>query len=56
LVDKQYRGKEYGRLLMEQVCRDFPDDIVYVTGDVYPYYEKLGYKVEGKIYTVKVKD
>jgi len=53
LVDKQYRGKEYGRLLMEQVCRDFPGDDVYVTGDVYPYYEKLGYDVEGKIYIVK---
>ncbi|MCL2578380.1 MAG: GNAT family N-acetyltransferase [Defluviitaleaceae bacterium] len=53
LVDKEYRGKEYGRLLMEQACRDFPDCIVYVTGDVYPYYEKLGYKEEGKIYIVK---
>lgn len=42
LVDKQYRGKEYGRLLMEQVCYDFPNDVVYVTGDVYPYYENLG--------------
>ena len=57
LVDKDYRGNEYGRLLMEQVCCDFPDDIVYVTGDVYPYYEdKLGYEVEGKIYIVKRKD
>jgi len=39
LVDKQYRGKEYGRLLMEQVCRDFPNEIVYVTcgTDVYAY-------------------
>lgn len=24
LVDKAYRGKEYGRLLMEKVCGDFP--------------------------------
>ena len=54
LVDKQYRGKEYGRLLMEQVCHDHPNDTVYVTGDVYPYYEKLGYEVEGKIYKVKM--
>ena len=56
LVDKQYRGKEYGRLLMEQVCRDFPNEIVYVTGgtDVYSYYEdKLGYAEEGKVYIVK---
>ena len=53
LVDKEYRGNEYGRLLMEQVCHSFPGDVVYVTGDVYPYYEKLGYEVEGKIYIVK---
>ena len=56
LVDKAFRGKEYGRLLMEQVCRDYPDDTVYVMGDIYPYYEdKLGYDIEGKIYIVKVK-
>ena len=55
LVDKLYRGKEYGRLLMEQVCRDFPNCPVYVLGDVYPYYEKLGYEAEGTIYIVKPK-
>jgi ribosomal protein S18 acetylase RimI-like enzyme len=55
LVDKQYRGKEYGRLLMEQVCRDFPNEVVYVMGgtDIYSYYgDKLGYKEEGKVYIV----
>lgn len=56
LVDKSHRGKEYGRLLMEQVCRDFPGDQVYVLGDNYPYYEKLGYAVEGTIYIVKPKE
>jgi len=55
LVDKEYRGKEYGRLLMEQTYVDFPNDTAYVTGDVYPYYEKLGYNVEGKIYIVNRK-
>jgi len=55
LVDKAHRGKEYGRLLMEQACRDYPNDTVYVTGDVYAYYEKLGYDIEGKIYLVKPK-
>ena len=54
LVDKNHRGHEYGRLLMEKVCHDFPSDIVYVMGDVYPYYEdNLGYEIEGKIYKVK---
>jgi len=55
LVDKACRGKEYGRLLMEQVCHDFSDYTVYVLGDVYPYYEKLGYAEEGKVYIVKKK-
>ncbi|MCL2353871.1 MAG: GNAT family N-acetyltransferase [Defluviitaleaceae bacterium] len=50
LVDKAYRGKEYGRMLIEQVCRDFPNDTVYVMSDVNPYYEKLGYGVEGTIF------
>ena len=56
LVDKSHRGKEYGRLLMEQACRDFPNDTVYVLGDVYPYYEKLGYAEEGKVYIVKTRE
>ncbi|MFV0393125.1 MAG: GNAT family N-acetyltransferase [Coprobacillaceae bacterium] len=55
LVDKRQRGKEYGRFLMEQVCIDFPNDIVYVTSGVDPYYEKLGYEKEGTIYQIKIK-
>ena len=55
LVDKGSRGKEYGRLLMERVCRDFPDDIVYVMSDVDPYYTKLGYEKEGTIFIVKAR-
>jgi len=53
LVDKCSRGNEYGRLLMERVCRDFPDDIIYVMSDVNSYYEKLGYEIEGTIFIVK---
>jgi len=55
LVDKECRGKEYGRMLMEQVCCDFPNDTIYVMSDVNPYYEKLGYEVEGTIFIVKSK-
>lgn len=56
LVDKNSRGKEYGRLLMEKVDDEFPDSTVYVLGDVYPYYEgKLDYDIEGKIYIVRGK-
>lgn len=55
LVDKKQRGKEYGRMLMEQAYHDFPNDVVYVMSDVDPYYEKLGYEKEGTIFTVKPK-
>ena len=53
LVDKHYRGKGYGRMLMEQVCLDFPHSAVYVMSGVDPYYEKLGYEVEGTIFTLQ---
>lgn len=53
LVDQNFRGKGYGRMLMEQVYADYPDDIVYVMSDVNPYYEKLGYEIEGTIFVVK---
>lgn len=56
LVDKAYRGCEYGRMLMERICKDFPSGAVYVLGDVYPYYEKLGYKEEGKVYVVRAEN
>ncbi len=51
LVDRDYRGNDFGRLLIENVCRDYSDNDVYVMGDVYPYYEdNLGYETAGKIY------
>lgn len=53
LVDRPHRGKEYGRLLMKQVCRDFPCDDVYVMSGVDGYYDKLGYEKEGSIYRVQ---
>ena len=54
LVRKSYRGKQIGKILMERVCHDFPDQPVYVMSDVDPYYEKLGYRREGSIFEVKV--
>lgn len=54
LVSKEHRGKDYGRLLMEKVCRDFPDQTVYVMSDVDAYYEKLGYEREGSILVVQI--
>ena len=52
LVDKGYRGKEYGRLLLEQVCSDYPDEEAYVMSDVDGYYNKLGYEKEGTIFAI----
>ncbi|MBV1757188.1 MAG: GNAT family N-acetyltransferase [Dethiosulfatibacter sp.] len=54
LVRKSYRGNQLGKMLMEQVCIEFPDQPVYVMSDVDPYYEKLGYRREGSIFEVKV--
>ncbi|MEW5953810.1 MAG: GNAT family N-acetyltransferase [Bacillota bacterium] len=53
LVRKAYRGKQIGKSLMERVCRDFPDQPVYVMSDVDSYYKKLGYRREGSIFEVK---
>jgi GNAT superfamily N-acetyltransferase len=53
LVHKKYRGNSYGRLLIEQVCKDFPGTI-YVMSDVDEYYKNQGYeKVEGRIIIVR---
>lgn len=54
LVRKPYRGNQFGKLLLEQVCKDFSEQTVYVMSDVDPYYEKLGYRREGSIFEVKV--
>jgi len=54
LVKKEFRGRQLGRLLMEQACRDFPDQPVYVMSDIDPYYEKLGYCKIGSVFEVKI--
>jgi len=38
---------------MEQACKDFLDQPIYVISDVDSYYEKLGYRKEGSIFEVK---
>jgi ribosomal protein S18 acetylase RimI-like enzyme len=52
LVDASCRGKHFGRYLMEQVCKEYPEQTVYVMSDVDPYYEKQGYQKEGTIFIV----
>lgn len=56
LVNKPFRGRSIGRLLMERVCADFPSDTVYVMSGVDGYYEKLDYPREGSIYKIQIKD
>ena len=53
LVKKSYRGKHYGKILMEKIYDDFPNQPVYVMSGVDPYYKKLGYRIEGTIFEVK---
>jgi len=52
LVRKSFRGMNLGKMLIEQVCKNFPDQPVYIMSDADPYYEKLGYKKEGSIFEV----
>lgn len=53
LVHKNRRGHAIGKQLMDCVRHDFPDQEILVMSDVDPYYEKLGYKKEGSVFTVK---
>ena len=55
LVDKAYRGREFGRHLMEAVCKDHPNKEVYVMSDVDEYYSKVGYEKAGTLFAVSVK-
>ena len=34
--------------MIGRAIQDHPSDVVYVTGDVCPYYAKLGYETEGR--------
>ena len=54
LVAKKHRGKHLGRLLIGQVCIDFPDAAVYATSNVDKYYEKEGFKREGSVFSVSL--
>lgn len=53
LVHRAFRGRHIGRKLMERVCADHPEDVVYVMSDVDGYYLKQGYHKEGSIFRVK---
>ena len=50
LVHKNHRGNNYGRMLINRVCSDFPGIDVYVMSDEDGYYEKQGFKKVGSIF------
>lgn len=52
LIDANFRGKGYGKQLMERVASDFLGSIVYVMSDVDDYYKKLNYEKVGSIFAV----
>ena len=53
LVHKNYRGKSYGKALIEHVCKNHKGT-VYVMSDVDDYYHKQGYtEIEGRIIIVR---
>jgi hypothetical protein len=37
LVNKKFRGRHCGRLFMEQLCDDYPDQEIFVMSDVDQY-------------------
>jgi GNAT superfamily N-acetyltransferase len=53
LVRKSFRGHDIGRKLIEHVCKEYPQDTVYVMSDVDEYYQKLGYRREGSIFEIQ---
>ncbi|WNJ16902.1 GNAT family N-acetyltransferase [Pontibacter sp. G13] len=53
LVDRRFRGHSIGRLLMERVRQDYPEQEIFVMSDVDAYYTKLGYRKEGSIFKVQ---
>lgn len=55
LVQKKYRGRQFGRHLIEKIVKTYPNDIVYVTSGVDEYYEKLGCKREGTVFEVHLR-
>lgn len=50
LVAPAFRGHGLGRMLIEQVCADYPGQSVYVMSDADGYYEKQGYRREGSLF------
>lgn len=55
LVNKDYRGRQFGRKLIEIICNLYPKDTVYVTSSADQYYEKIGCRREGSVLEIRLK-
>lgn len=53
LVRQDYRGRHYGKQLIEHVRNLYPEQDFYIMSDVDPYYIKQGYTKVGSIFQVK---
>jgi len=53
LVRQDYRGRQYGKQLIEHVRNSYPDQDFYIMSDVDSYYIKQGYTRVGSIFQVK---
>jgi ribosomal protein S18 acetylase RimI-like enzyme len=52
LVKPACRGHSVGRMLIEKIRADHPQETIYVMSDVDGYYEKQGYRKIGSIFEV----
>ena len=50
LVNKKYRGRSFGKALLDRIKNDYPEHEIFVMSDVDEYYKKIGYKLEGSIF------
>ncbi|NIZ18643.1 GNAT family N-acetyltransferase [Entomospira culicis] len=54
LVQKEFRGHQLGKMLIEELARDYPNGTIYVMSDVDVYYHKQGFtQREGSILVVR---
>mgnify|MGYP007033192529 CR=1 FL=1 len=52
-MKQAYRGHCFGRMLLDRVCGDHPDDAVYVMSDVDEYYLKQDYQRIGSVFRIQ---
>jgi GNAT superfamily N-acetyltransferase len=50
LVTPNHRGRRIGKLLLDEIGKDYPHLKTYVMSDVDAYYEKQGYCRVGSIF------